>query len=180
MCTRWSKRCRIADFDFSPFSEHLATAGEDARIRLWPLAADIYKARALPVDLTLSHTGSADFPDQGSDNLRTPLFELSGHSRKVTQLAWHPNASGVLLSAATDNTMRVWDVEAKEAKLTFKGAHQHTTPVNTHTHNILRTQMRHDTYYTTHHISQFRRAHRTHTHTTQTYNSSSNLTLPQM
>lgn len=39
--------CRISDFDFSPFSDHLVTAGEDSRIRLWPLSEDIYKVMIL-------------------------------------------------------------------------------------------------------------------------------------
>lgn len=47
-------------------------------------------------------------------NLRTPVLEFVGHSRGVTDVAWAPEDSGLLLSSGKDSQSVVWDTRSGE------------------------------------------------------------------
>ena len=50
-----------------------------------------------------------EVPDGGlTDKLVTPLQTLSGHSKPVTLLHYHPTANNVIASAAKDPSLKVW------------------------------------------------------------------------
>jgi hypothetical protein len=83
----------ISDFAFNPFNEdELVSACDDAHIRFWRVQGD-----RLTEDLT------------------APLLMLSGHSKKVNLLDFHPAAAYVLASASQDKSVKVWDVERAQA-----------------------------------------------------------------
>ena len=79
----------ILDFDFNPFDDSLIASGsEDTTIKVWGI------------------------PEGGlTENISTPLVDLTGHSRKVILLRFHPTASNVLASASGDQTIKLWDIE---------------------------------------------------------------------
>ncbi|KAJ8108614.1 hypothetical protein OPT61_g8054 [Boeremia exigua] len=50
----------------------------------------------------------------------SPVARLSGHMRKVGHVLFNPAAESVLASSSGDYTVKLWDVEAGQAKLTLK------------------------------------------------------------
>jgi len=52
-------------------------------------------------------------------NLSESMVDLVGHRKKVTLVKFHPTANNVLLSAATDNSVKVWDIEKSEVITSF-------------------------------------------------------------
>ncbi|ORX59750.1 DUF1900-domain-containing protein [Hesseltinella vesiculosa] len=89
----------ISDWCFSPFDDQiLATAGEDAMIKLWKLP----------------HT-SQDQP--------TCTTTLSSPSRYVSCLVFHPTADQVLCSLGNDGKkISLWDVQQQSCTLSLSGA----------------------------------------------------------
>lgn len=78
----------IPDFDFSPFNNNLlCTASEDGTVKMWLIPED----------------GVNESVDECDG-------ELSGHSRKLILIKFHPSADFTLASCAADNTIRVWDI----------------------------------------------------------------------
>jgi WD40 repeat protein len=86
------------DLDFSPFNDDiLATCSEDTKINIWNL------------------TG-------GFEGHKTDVSQvLSGHTKKVGAIRWHPVADNVLASAATDYVLKIWDVQNGKAVLNVQG-----------------------------------------------------------
>ena len=78
----------VVDFDFSPFNDSLlATASEDATIKLWLI------------------------PDEGiTQDVTECDAELRGHSKKLILSKFHPSADYTMASCALDNTVRIWDI----------------------------------------------------------------------
>jgi len=86
----------VTDMEWNPFvGDLLATAGEDARVRLWKV------------------------PEGGclTETTRDATMDLLGHTRKITCVGFHPAAANLAYSGAFDGTVRLWDVE--------KGAEAH-------------------------------------------------------
>lgn len=79
----------LLDFDFNPFHDNLiATGSEDTTIKVW------------------------EIPEGGlTENITTPVQNLSDHSKKVTFLRFHPTADNVLGSTGGDQTVKIWDIE---------------------------------------------------------------------
>jgi len=76
------------DLDFNPFNDDiLATSSEDTKINIWNIAGG--------------------FEGHKSDVAQV----LSGHTKKVGTIKWHPVAENVIASSATDYVVKVWDVE---------------------------------------------------------------------
>jgi len=86
------------DLDFSPFNDDiLATGSEDTKINIWNISG-------------------------GFEGHKTDVAQvLSGHTKKVGVIKWHPIADNVLASAATDYVVKVWDVEAGKGVLKVDG-----------------------------------------------------------
>jgi len=86
---------KIQDLDFSPFNPYLlATGAMDCEIRIWNLPKD---------GITQS--------------LKESAVLLQGHDKKIGTLKFHPTASNTLISVASDNLIKFWDVEAGKEKL---------------------------------------------------------------
>lgn len=89
----------VLDMEWNPFDDSMmATASEDTNIKIWSIPEDWE-----PVD---DH-GNA----KAGKELSESLIDLTGHTKKVTLLRYHPTASNTLLSASADYTCKVWDVE---------------------------------------------------------------------
>jgi WD40 repeat protein len=91
----------INEFNFSPFLDNLiATASQDGTVKLW------------------------NVPDGGlTSNLEVPFATLSGHSKRVMYVDWHPLAANVLVSATADE-VNLWDVEAGKVAIELPKVHK--------------------------------------------------------
>ncbi|KAI8850399.1 hypothetical protein BC829DRAFT_389336 [Chytridium lagenaria] len=92
---------QIADFAFSPLNDRILASScrSDALIRLWKI----------PTSLSLDTLDECDSPD---------LF-LAGHEKKVDVLRFHPTVGGVIVSGSLDSSMKIWDIEAIQDKITL-------------------------------------------------------------
>lgn len=94
----------VLDTDWSPFNDSLiASASDDGKVFIWkvPEGFSIYTDADEPADVS-------------------PALKLSGHLRKVGHVLFNPAADHVLASASGDYTVKLWDVEAGQPKLTLR------------------------------------------------------------
>eukprot|EP01118_Nematostelium_gracile_P018723 TRINITY_DN8435_c0_g1_i1.p1 TRINITY_DN8435_c0_g1~~TRINITY_DN8435_c0_g1_i1.p1 ORF type:complete len:699 (+),score=174.45 TRINITY_DN8435_c0_g1_i1:148-2244(+) len=77
------------DFDWNPFDDNmLASVTESAHVQIWKV------------------------PEGGlTADIRTPDRVMKGHTRRVTTVDFHPNASNLVVTSAGDWTVRIWDIE---------------------------------------------------------------------
>jgi len=90
----------VLDTDFSPFNDYLvASASEDCKVMIWTV------------------------PEVYDDDLEfvEPVSKLNAHGRKVGHIMFHPLAENVLLTASTDLTVKLWDIEKGAEKQEIKG-----------------------------------------------------------
>lgn len=98
---------QVLDTDFDPYNDNrIASGSDDGKIGIWDI----------PEDYSIMKYPDAD----GSPKDIKPTKFLTGHSRKVGHVLFHPTAKDVLASSSLDYTVRIWDVEAGEAKFTLK------------------------------------------------------------
>ncbi len=82
----------MVDFEFSPFNDLLlATAAEDATVKLWVLPQDGVK-----------------------EDINESDAELRGHGKKLQLIKFHPSAEHCLASTAADNSVRIWDLSKQK------------------------------------------------------------------
>ncbi|KAF2629405.1 coronin-6 [Macroventuria anomochaeta] len=94
----------VLDTDWSPFNDRLiSSASDDGKVFIWQV----------PENFTLQSDG-----EEPADV--SPVARLSGHMRKVGHVLFNPAAESVLASSSGDYTVKLWDVEAGQAKLTLK------------------------------------------------------------
>ncbi|ODQ53644.1 coronin-6 [Saitoella complicata NRRL Y-17804] len=92
----------VLDTDFNPFNDQLvASASDDGKICLW----------TIPDNFSLFNEEQEDV---------TPISKLSGHSRKVGHVQFHPTADNVLSSTSGDYTVKLWDISTGQDKITLK------------------------------------------------------------
>ncbi|EGG24429.1 WD-40 repeat-containing protein [Cavenderia fasciculata] len=86
---------QLTDFEFSPFDQQLlATASEDATVKLW----------SLPSGLT---------------EPATTRVTLSGHTKAIDSVVFNPVAANVLASGSLDKTVKIWDLESGQERITL-------------------------------------------------------------
>ncbi|KAK9488663.1 hypothetical protein V1527DRAFT_457248 [Lipomyces starkeyi] len=95
----------VLDTDWNPFNDHVIASGsEDGKVGIWKV----------PENYSV-------FTEQGESIADvSPVAKLSGHTRKVGHILFHPVASNVLASSSGDYTVKFWDIEAGKAKTTLK------------------------------------------------------------
>lgn len=124
----------------------LASGSDDCSVKLWSMnekkslatiktVANVCSVQFSPYSTHLLSFGSADYKTYCYDlrNVSTPLCTLAGHHRAVSYVKFLD--SGTLVSASTDNTLKLWDLNkasydclsTSSCILTYKG---HTNEKN--------------------------------------------------
>lgn len=120
---------QVLDTDFDPYNDNrIASGSDDGKIGIWDI----------PEDYSIMKYPDSD----GSPNDIKPTKLLTGHSRKVGHVLYHPTAKNVLASSSLDYTVRIWDVEAGEAKFTLKHPDMVTSMSFSYDGNFLATVSR--------------------------------------
>jgi WD40 repeat protein/serine/threonine protein kinase len=122
---------------FSPDNQRVASAGDDATVRLWE------RSTGTLLRILIGHTAPvrvlAWSPDgtrlaSAGDDYRVHIWDpdrgrlintLPGHERRILALAWAPDGK-VLASGGDDHTVRLWEMPSGQDLRTFKG---HNGPV---------------------------------------------------
>lgn len=98
----------VLDTAFNPFNDRqLVSCSDDGDICLWEI----------PDDFSFHHY--LDEEDNVKDII-TPLKVLSGHSRKVGHIQFHPCAKDVIASSSLDYTVKLWNLETSKDEITLK------------------------------------------------------------
>ncbi|CAN3374025.1 hypothetical protein DIURU_001769 [Diutina rugosa] len=98
----------VTDTAFNPFNRRqIASCADDGKICVWEIPEDYSFHRYL------------DDNDEIKD-ITEPLKVLSGHTRKVGHIQYHPCAENVLASSSLDYTVKIWNVETGKAEITLK------------------------------------------------------------
>jgi coronin-1B/1C/6 len=89
----------VLDTACNPFNDWIVASGsEDQKCMIWKI------------------------PEEGlKENLTTPVLTLSGHSRRVGVVSFHPIAENVLATASGDMTVKLWDITNGSNKQTMEG-----------------------------------------------------------
>ena len=98
---------QVLDTDFDPFhDQRIASGSDDAKICIWEI----------PEDYSFHNYVNED----GEPKDIKPVKILSGHSRKVGHVLFHPVAENILASSSLDYTVRLWNIETGENIITLK------------------------------------------------------------
>ncbi len=86
-----------------------------------PSKANVCSVRFDPDSSNFLAFGSADHHVHYYDlrNLRSELFTFRGHSKAVSYVRFMSQTE--LISASTDSTLKLWDIEQRTCKRTFQG-----------------------------------------------------------
>ena len=98
---------QVLDTDFDPFNDNrIASAAEDSKIVIWDIPSDYSFHNYLD--------------DDNQPKNISPTKILSGHTRKVGHVLFHPVAKNILASSSLDYTVKIWNVETGETLITLK------------------------------------------------------------
>jgi len=93
--------CEITDMEWNPFDDSLlATAGEDARVKLWKIPAEGMK-----------------------ENRRDADFELVGHYKRLNTINFHPIVGNLAATSSMDMAVRLWDINSCETVIEIPDKH---------------------------------------------------------
>ena len=92
-------KSKVSDFQWDPFDEEtLAVGCDDGIVKIWRLG-----------------------PNGLDRSLEEPSVELRGHVERLYCIKYHPYIKNVIASASYDRTVKVWNIESKQAVKTLKG-----------------------------------------------------------
>ena len=97
----------VLDTAYNPFNEQqVVSCSEDGKILLWDIPEDY------------SFHNYVDEDDKVKE--LEPTKVLSGHTRKVGHVEFHPCAENVLASCSLDYTVKIWNVETGKDEITLQ------------------------------------------------------------
>ena len=98
----------VLDTQFNPFNQQqIVSCSDDGKICLWEIPEDYSFHKYL----------------DESDNIKDitePIKVLSGHTRKVGHVEFHPCAENVLASCSMDYTVKIWNLETGKDEITLQ------------------------------------------------------------
>ncbi|ODV80753.1 DUF1900-domain-containing protein [Suhomyces tanzawaensis NRRL Y-17324] len=98
----------VLDTVFNPFdSQQVVSCSDDGKILLWQIPDDYSFHRYV----------------DANDNIKDitePLKVLSGHTRKVGHVEFHPCAANVLASCSMDYTVKIWNLDSGKDEITLQ------------------------------------------------------------
>lgn len=98
----------VLDTCFDPFdSRKLASCSDDAKICIWQIPNDY------------SFHNYVDEEDEVKD-VTLPIMVLSGHTRKVGHVEYHPCAQNVLASCSMDFSVKIWNLESGKCEISLQ------------------------------------------------------------
>lgn len=92
-------RAKVSDFQWDPFDDETIAIGcDDGIIKIWKI------------------------PEEGLENsLEEAHIELKGHMERLYCIKYHPFAKNILASASYDRTIKIWNIDSRQAAVTLKG-----------------------------------------------------------
>lgn len=98
----------VLDTAFDPFDQQrVASCSDDGKISIWEIPEQY------------SFHKYVDENDEIKDIVE-PLITLSGHTKKVGKILYHPCARNVLASSSLDYTVKIWNVETGKDLITLQ------------------------------------------------------------
>jgi len=92
-------KSKVSDFQWDPFDEEtLAVACDDGIVKIWKIGTDGLES-----------------------SLEEPAIELRGHVERLYCVRYHSYIKNVLASASYDRTVKIWNIETKQAIKTLRG-----------------------------------------------------------
>ncbi|TGZ77125.1 DUF1900-domain-containing protein [Ascodesmis nigricans] len=86
----------VLDTDWSPFNDSLIASGsDDGKVFIW----------TVPENFTLYSD-----EEEGPKDV-APVMKLTGHTRKVGHVLFHPTAENVLATSSGDYSIKLWDIQ---------------------------------------------------------------------
>ncbi|XP_033628304.1 coronin-1C-A-like [Asterias rubens] len=82
---------KVLDLAWNPFDDNIIASGDEyAAVYLW------------------------NIPDEGLDAEKAlePMLKLDYHEKKIVKLMWHPTAENILMTAAQDCKVLIWNLES--------------------------------------------------------------------
>ncbi|XP_043192688.1 WD repeat-containing protein 37-like isoform X2 [Amphibalanus amphitrite] len=119
---------------FHPTRDLVLTGSGDQTAHVWQAAVNIDSGRAMSSEEEVDPSDMYDdmaAPAEGSNVLRTPILELTGHSGVVIAADWLAGAEQVV-TASWDRTAQLFDVNTGESLNTLAGHDQELTHVSAH------------------------------------------------
>ncbi|KAI9671358.1 MAG: hypothetical protein M1831_004267 [Alyxoria varia] len=108
----------IWSMEFSTDGKHLASAGQDKKIRVWSILSYSDERRGFEQDEDAKQS-SEDHVHLSAPVFRSqPIMVFEGHEGAVLDLSWSKN--NFLLSSSMDRTIRLWHVSRQECLCAFK------------------------------------------------------------
>lgn len=96
----------ILDTAFNPFNpQEIVSVSDDGKVFIW----------TIPDDFSIKSSN----PDEIED-ITTPKKILSGHTRKVGHVKFHPCAENVIATSSMDYSVKIWNTKTGEALITLK------------------------------------------------------------
>lgn len=97
----------VLDTDWNPFHDDIIASGsDDCKVFIWKVPSDF-------------SVHSEDEDDLAAKEVQ-PQVRLGGHQKKVGHVLFHPVADNILATSSGDLTIKLWDIEVGQPKLTLR------------------------------------------------------------
>ncbi|KAK6454286.1 uncharacterized protein RJT20DRAFT_57652 [Scheffersomyces xylosifermentans] len=98
----------VLDTAFNPFNKRqIVSCSDDGKILLWEIPEDYSFHKYVD-------------EEENIKDVTEPIKVLSGHTRKVGLVEFHPAAENVLASSSLDYSVKIWNLETGKAEITLQ------------------------------------------------------------